>query len=324
MPALIVIALWGSVGGSRMVIFIAGLQGIPHELYEAAHIDGAGLWQRFRHVTLPLLTPTIFFNMVLGVIGAFSVFTVAYVGTQGGPANATYFYVLHIYNRGFADSEMGYASALAWIFFAIVHGLHGHPVLASAALGPLRGRRSDEPSPTQPPIAAARRRARGARRARSTAPRRSSTCSPPCWSSIFMGPFLWTVATSLKTPSRSALFPPILFPAAPRFENYVDVFRQRADGALRLQLGPVTLPGRGRAGRSRPRWSPTASAASASPSATRSSCPAEHAGAAARGAADPELPALQVPRLLNTLTPLWLPVLLRRRASTSSCCASSS
>lgn len=120
MPALLIIALWGSVGGSRMVIFIAGLQGIPHELYEAAHIDGAGVWSRFRHVTLPLLTPTIFFNTVLGIISSLSVFAIAYVGTKGGPANATYFYVLHIYNRGFADSEMGYAAALAWVFFAIV------------------------------------------------------------------------------------------------------------------------------------------------------------------------------------------------------------
>jgi multiple sugar transport system permease protein len=125
MPALFVIALWGSVGGSRMVIFIAGLQGIPHELYEAAHIDGAGLWQRFRHVTIPLLTPTIFFNMVLGIIAAFSVFQNAFVATKGGPANATYFYVLHIYYRGFTDSEMGYAAALSWIFFAIIMAFTG-------------------------------------------------------------------------------------------------------------------------------------------------------------------------------------------------------
>ncbi|MCL5942333.1 MAG: sugar ABC transporter permease [Actinobacteria bacterium] len=125
MPALLIMAIWGSVGGGRMVIFIAGLQGIPQELYEAAHIDGAGVWHRFRHVTLPLLTPTVFFNMVLGIIGAFSVFTVAYVGTRGGPVNATYFYVLHIYNRGFADSEMGYASALAWVFFVIILSLTG-------------------------------------------------------------------------------------------------------------------------------------------------------------------------------------------------------
>ncbi len=120
MPALFLMALWSSVGGSRMVIFIAGLQGIPRELHEAAALDGAGAFSRFRHVTLPLLTPTIFFNLIVGLIAALSVFTIAFVGTKGGPVHATYFYVLHIYNRGFADSEMGYASALAWIFFLIV------------------------------------------------------------------------------------------------------------------------------------------------------------------------------------------------------------
>ncbi len=121
MPAIILLAVWKNFG-YNMLIFIAGLQSIPHELYEAAHIDGAGLWQRFRHVTIPLLTPTIFFNSVLGIISALSVFTIAYVGTKGGPANATYFYVLHIYNRGFLDSEMGYASAMAWVFFLLVMG----------------------------------------------------------------------------------------------------------------------------------------------------------------------------------------------------------
>ncbi|MCC6627634.1 MAG: sugar ABC transporter permease [Chloroflexi bacterium] len=119
-PALIIMALWGSLGGGRMIIFLAGLQGVPQELYEAAEIDGANIWQRFRNVTLPIITPTIFFNMVLGVIGSFSVFTVAYVATQGGPARATYFYVYHIFARGFQDFDMGYASALAWIFFAIL------------------------------------------------------------------------------------------------------------------------------------------------------------------------------------------------------------
>ncbi|HLG78218.1 MAG TPA: sugar ABC transporter permease [Ktedonobacteraceae bacterium] len=120
MPALLLMTLWSSVGGNRMVIFTAGLQGIPRELYEAAQLDGAGAFHRFWHVTLPLLTPTTFFNLIVGLIAALSVFTIAFVGTRGGPALATYFYVLHIYNRGFADSEMGYASALAWIFFLIV------------------------------------------------------------------------------------------------------------------------------------------------------------------------------------------------------------
>ena len=120
LPALIIIALWGSLGGGRMIIFLAGLQGVPQELYEAASIDGASVWTRFRHVTLPMITPTIFFNLVLGIIGSFSVFAVAYVATQGGPARATYFYVYHIFARGFQDFEMGYASALAWVFFLIL------------------------------------------------------------------------------------------------------------------------------------------------------------------------------------------------------------
>ncbi|MGI8550986.1 MAG: carbohydrate ABC transporter permease, partial [Dehalococcoidia bacterium] len=120
MPALIIMALWGGLGGGRMIIFIAGLQGIPQELYEAASMDGAGTLSRFLNVTLPLLTPTIFFNLVLGIIGSFSVFSVAYVATGGGPADATYFYVFHIFNRAFKDLDMGYAAALAWIFFLVL------------------------------------------------------------------------------------------------------------------------------------------------------------------------------------------------------------
>lgn len=120
LPSLIIMGLWGSLGGGRMIIFLAGLQGVSQELYEAAAIDGANAWSRFRNVTLPMITPTIFFNLVLGIIGSFSVFTVAYIATNGGPANATYFFVFHIFNRGFKDTEMGYASALAWIFFAIL------------------------------------------------------------------------------------------------------------------------------------------------------------------------------------------------------------
>jgi multiple sugar transport system permease protein len=120
MPALIIMALWGGMGGGRMIIFIAGLQGVPMELYEAANIDGAGTVAKFLRITLPLLSPTIFFNLVIGIIGSFSVFAVAYVATNGGPANATYFYVFHIFNRAFKDLDMGYAAALAWIFFLIL------------------------------------------------------------------------------------------------------------------------------------------------------------------------------------------------------------
>jgi multiple sugar transport system permease protein len=119
-PALIVMNLWRAAGGNTMMIFLAGLQGIPQELYEAAAIDGANGWHRFRHVTVPMLSPTVFFNLVLGVIGALQVFASALVASKGGPAYATWFYALHIYNEAFVNFKMGYAAALAWVFFVIV------------------------------------------------------------------------------------------------------------------------------------------------------------------------------------------------------------
>ncbi len=122
LPTVVAIALWGSVGGSRMIIFLAGLQGVPEELYESAGIDGANAWHRFRHVTLPMISPVIFFNMVLGAIAAFRVFTIAFMATSGGPAYATWFYMLHLYQTAFRSLQMGYASALAWVFFVIVLG----------------------------------------------------------------------------------------------------------------------------------------------------------------------------------------------------------
>jgi multiple sugar transport system permease protein len=120
LPSLILISLWASVGGSRMIIFLAGLQGVPEELYDAASIDGANWWHRFRHVTLPMISPTIFFNLILGVIGALRVFSISFVATDGGPAYATWFYMLHMYQNAFQNFLMGYASALAWMFFVVV------------------------------------------------------------------------------------------------------------------------------------------------------------------------------------------------------------
>ena len=120
LPSLVIMALWAGLGGGRMIIFLAGLQGVPQELYEAASIDGAGTWAKFRNVTMPMITPTIFFNLVLSVISSFSVFSVAYVATGGGPARATYFYVYHLFNTAFADFSMGQGAALAWIFFLIL------------------------------------------------------------------------------------------------------------------------------------------------------------------------------------------------------------
>jgi multiple sugar transport system permease protein len=123
LPTLVVTALWGSVGGSRMIIFLAGLQGVPQELYEAANIDGASRWQRFRHVTMPMISPITFFLMILTIIAAFRVFALAFVATGGGPAYATWFYLLHLYTTAFRSLNMGYASALAWIFFIVVLAL---------------------------------------------------------------------------------------------------------------------------------------------------------------------------------------------------------
>ncbi|HZQ99505.1 MAG TPA: sugar ABC transporter permease [Chloroflexota bacterium] len=120
LPSLVIIGLWGSVGGSRMIIFLAGLQGVPQELFDAAAIDGANNWQKFRNVTLPMISPTMLFNLVLGIIAAFKVFAVSYVATGGGPAYSTWFFVYHIYNQAFKYSQMGYASALAWIFCVVI------------------------------------------------------------------------------------------------------------------------------------------------------------------------------------------------------------
>jgi multiple sugar transport system permease protein len=117
-PSLILMGLWGI--GSQMIIFLAGLQGIPQTLYEAASIDGANHWQRFWSITLPMLSPTIFFNLVIGIIGSFQVFTTAFIATQGGPQNATLFYVLYLWRNGFDYFKMGYGSALAWVLFVIV------------------------------------------------------------------------------------------------------------------------------------------------------------------------------------------------------------
>jgi len=125
-PSIILIRFWRTVGGTTMIVFLAGLQAIPEEMYDAAHVDGANAWQRLRNVTLPLLTPTIFYNLIVGTISALQVFALAYiasggsVGTEGGPAYATWFYILHLYNSAFSYLQMGYASALAWIFFVAV------------------------------------------------------------------------------------------------------------------------------------------------------------------------------------------------------------
>jgi multiple sugar transport system permease protein len=108
-----------SVGGP-MLIYLAALQGVPTALYEAAKIDGAGVVRRYIHITLPMISPAIFFNVILSIIGSFQVFTPAYVITQGGPQYASYFFVYHLYLHAFGYFEMGVASALAWVLFVII------------------------------------------------------------------------------------------------------------------------------------------------------------------------------------------------------------
>jgi multiple sugar transport system permease protein len=118
LTALIITSVWG-VGGT-MLIFLAGLQGIPAEINEAAEIDGAGKWEQFRYITLPMISHVTFFNLVLGIIGALQVFTDAYVITGGGPNNSTLFIAVYLYRHAFQFLNFGYAAALAWVLFLIV------------------------------------------------------------------------------------------------------------------------------------------------------------------------------------------------------------
>lgn len=119
MPSIVLITIWKSAG-FNMVIWLAGLQAIPQELYEAAAIDGASRWQSFWRITLPLLAPTSFFLAVTGVIGSLQVFTPVYVLTKGGPLDSTNTAVYHIYRRAFQEFDFGYASAQSWVLFAVI------------------------------------------------------------------------------------------------------------------------------------------------------------------------------------------------------------
>lgn len=119
-PMMILLAVWQF--GATMVIFLAGLKQVPKELYEAAEVDGAGAMRRFKTVTVPMLSPVIFFNLLLELVGAFQVFASAYIISNGtgGPAGMTNFITLYLYQRGFTDTQMGYASAIAWIVMIVV------------------------------------------------------------------------------------------------------------------------------------------------------------------------------------------------------------
>jgi len=115
--ALVILAQFGA--GQMALIYLAGLKAIPLTLYDAAEIDGAGIWRKFWNVTIPLMTPVILYNIILGISAGLQVFTQAYIITNGGPANSTNFYVFYLYNNAFRYSQFGYASAMAWILFII-------------------------------------------------------------------------------------------------------------------------------------------------------------------------------------------------------------
>jgi multiple sugar transport system permease protein len=121
LPAIILMGLWGVGGG--MVIYLAGLQGIPAVYYEAAEIDGADRIQQLFNITIPLMSPVLFFNLIMGIIGSFQVFTAGYLLTNGGPENSTLFFVLYLYRNAFQFLNMGYAAALGWLLFFIILAL---------------------------------------------------------------------------------------------------------------------------------------------------------------------------------------------------------
>jgi multiple sugar transport system permease protein len=120
LPSLVLISLWTGIGSIRMLIFLAGLQGVPQELYDAGMVDGVNWWQKIWHITIPMISPTILLNLILGIIGSLQVFGLAFVTTAGGPAYATYFYALHLYETAFRSFDMGYGSALAWFLFVAI------------------------------------------------------------------------------------------------------------------------------------------------------------------------------------------------------------
>jgi len=120
-PSFIIMSIWAM--GGTMLIFLAGLQGIPNSLFEAIEIDGGNWWAKFRHITVPMMTPVIFFNLVMGIIGSFQIFNQAYIMTDGGPNNASLFFVYYLYLNAFRYGKMGYACALAWILFLTIMAL---------------------------------------------------------------------------------------------------------------------------------------------------------------------------------------------------------
>jgi len=118
LPGLVLMSLWGAGGGA--ILYVAALQDVPAELFEAAELDGASPAKRFRHITIPMISPVLLFTGVMGLIGGFQEFARAFVMTKGGPWDSTLFYCLHLFNSAFTEFRLGYASAMAWVLFAII------------------------------------------------------------------------------------------------------------------------------------------------------------------------------------------------------------
>lgn len=118
LPCLAVMALW--LSGNTVIIYLAKLQGVPEEVYEAASLDGASAWEKFWHLTVPLMSPIIFYNLIMAVLGTMQTFTQVYIMTEGGPANSSLMYSMLIYRNAFQQSKMGYAAAMSWVLFVIM------------------------------------------------------------------------------------------------------------------------------------------------------------------------------------------------------------
>lgn len=122
MPSLVIMSLWGI--GNAIVIYLAALQDVPRHLYESADLDGAGFWSKFHHITVPMISPVIYFNMIMGIIGSLQVFVQPYIMMpNGGPNRSALFYTVYLYENAFGDLNMGYACAMAWVMFLIIVGL---------------------------------------------------------------------------------------------------------------------------------------------------------------------------------------------------------
>ncbi len=200
-----------------MLIYLGGLQGIPSELYEAADVDGAGPLPKFLHITVPMMTPVIFFNMIIGIINALQEFVAPYVMTGGGPHNSSLFLVLYLYRNAFQMFQMGYASAIAWILFIYIMILTALVVRSSSAWvhyeGSARGQMSIDSTQTWP---------QGKRRPIQPAQlfRVAIYITLILGSILVMMPFAWTLSTSLKAPEDVMAFPPRWIPDPIVWSNY--------------------------------------------------------------------------------------------------------